>query len=78
MLSTMNQISPLTEWTRRITKNNNIGVLNTELPELQDQDQSSKWYRLFDKNKPAGEANVRNDGLYGEHGVKSDDVFKKE
>jgi len=60
----------------RITKDDHIGTFTIDLPGLRSQGQSSKWYPLYYKNKPAGEilieANVQNDDLFGEHIVKSE------
>jgi len=39
----------------KITKDDHIGSFMIDVPELQAQGQSSKWYPLFYKNKPAGE-----------------------
>jgi len=39
----------------RITKDDHIGSFMIDLPELEAQGQSSKWYPLYYKNKPAGE-----------------------
>jgi len=39
----------------KITKDDHIGSFMIDLPELETQGQSSKWYPLFYKNKPAGE-----------------------
>jgi len=39
----------------RITKDDHIGSFMIDVPELQAQGKSSKWYPLFYKNKPAGE-----------------------
>jgi len=39
----------------KITKDDHIGSFMIDLPELEAQGQSSKWYPLFYKNKPAGE-----------------------
>lgn len=39
----------------KITKDDHIGSFMIDLQELEAQGQSSKWYPLFYKNKPAGE-----------------------
>jgi len=39
----------------KITKDDHIGSCMIDVPELQAQGKSSKWYPLFYKNKPAGE-----------------------
>jgi len=54
----------------RITKDDHIGTFMIDVPELQTQGQSSKWYPLFYKNKPAGEilleASFQGQGLMGQ------------
>jgi len=54
----------------RITKDDHIGSFMIDVPELQAQGQSSKWYPLFYKNKPAGEilmeASIQGEGLIGQ------------
>jgi len=59
----------------RITKDDHIGTFTINLPDIRSQRQSSRWYPLYYKNKPAGEilieANVQNDDIFGEHIVKS-------
>jgi len=39
----------------RITKDDHIGSFMIDLPEIEAQGQSSRWYPLYYKNKPAGE-----------------------
>ncbi len=51
----------------RITKDDLVGSFQVDLPELQAQGQSSKWYPLYYKNKPAGEilleASIHDEGF---------------
>jgi len=54
----------------KITKDDHIGSFMIDLPELEAQGQSSKWYPLYYKNKPAGEILLEasfqgQPGLYG-------------
>jgi len=54
----------------KITKDDYIGSFMIDVPELQAQGQSSKWYPLYYKNKPAGEilleASFQGEGLIGQ------------
>jgi len=64
----------------RITKDDLVGSFSVDLPELQAQGQSSKWYPLYYKNKPAGEilleASIQDDG-FGNI-AQSEFVYKEE
>jgi len=54
----------------RLTKDDHIGSFMIDVPELQAQGKSSKWYPLFYKNKPAGEilmeASMTGEGMIGQ------------
>ena len=53
----------------RITKDDLVGSFMVDLPEIEAQGQSSRWYPLYYKNKPAGEilmeASVQGTGMLG-------------
>jgi hypothetical protein len=66
----------------RITKDDHIGSFMIDLPEIEAQGQSSRWYPLYYKNKPAGEilleATVEGTGMLGSQGFVGTTGYQQE